>query len=309
MKLGIASNFVWFGPPVTELARHIEALGFESLWMGEHPLIPEAAASAVRYGVPLPANYRHMPDPFVSLAAAAAVTRRLRFGTNVCVLPQHDPRNLAKTIATLDRVSGGRLIFGYGSGWIEEEAGVFGYPFDKRLGITLDKLAAMKALWTQDPAGHEGPYVSFPPVHCFPKPLQQPHVPILVGAGNDKTDNSRVLRRVAESADGWLPSFLSPQQMAEQLGELRRLCEERGRDYDALDITLIVPAISFGVGELPPWGAEAYADLKPGDAARLLADYEAAGVKRILVGLPDFEDDKAFKVLEEAASGLGVTPD
>jgi probable F420-dependent oxidoreductase len=306
MKFGVTTNYVWFGPPITELARRIEALGFESMWMGEHPAIPAAAAEAVRYGVPLPANYRHMPDPFVSLAAAAAVTSTLRFGTNICVLPQHDPLILAKEIATLDRISNGRLIFGYGTGWIEEEAEVFGYPFDKRLGVTLDHLAAMKALWTQDPASHSGQYVSFPPVHLYPKPLQQPHPPILIGAGNDKTDNSRVLRRVAETADGWLPSFLTPEQMKAQLAELRGHCEAAGRDFARLDITLIVPAISFGVGELPPWGAEAYADLKPVDPVELVAAYADAGVTRLLVGLPDMEDDRAFATLEEAAVGLGV---
>jgi len=306
MKLGITSNYVWFGPPITRIARTIEDLGFESMWMGEHPAIPVSAANAERYGVPLPANYRHMPDPFVSLAAAAAVTERIRFGTNVCVLPQHEPVTLAKTLATLDRVSGGRLSFAYGTGWIEDEPDVFGYRFDKRLGIALDYIAAIKALWTQEPASYAGPYVSFPPVHVHPKPLQQPHVPILVGSGNDKTDNDRILRRVARSADGWLPSFLSPAQMREQLGQLRGYCAEAGRDFADLDISLIVPAISFGVGELPPWGAKAYDDLKPVNARELVAEYEEAGVGRILIGLNDMEDDRCFRDLEAAAKGMGL---
>lgn len=306
MKFGVTSNFVWFGPPITELAKTIEALGFESMWMGEHPVIPVSAADAVRYGVPLPANYRHMPDPFVSLAAAAAVTTRLRFGTNVCVLPQHNPITLAKQVATLDRIAGGRLIFAYGTGWIEDEAAVFGYPFNKRLGRALDFMRAMKVLWTEEEASYSGEYVSFPPIHCNPKPLQKPHVPVLVGSGNDKTENTRVLRRVAAIADGWLPSFLSPAAMKQQLGQLREYCDEAGRDFDALDISLIVPAISFGVGELPPWGAKAYDDLKPVNARELVAEYEDAGVKRILVGLPDMEDDASFGRIAEAANGLGL---
>lgn len=306
MKFGVTSNFVWFGPPVTELAKAIEALGFESMWMGEHPVIPVSAASAVRYGVPLPPNYRHMPDPFVSLAAAAAVTTKLRFGTNVCVLPQHDPITLAKQVATLDRIAGGRLTFAYGTGWIEDEAAVFGYPFNKRLGRALDFMRAMKVLWTEEEASYSGEYVSFPPIHCNPKPLQKPHVPILVGSGNDKTENSKVLRRVAATADGWLPSFLTPAQMKQQLGQLREYCDEAGRDFSALDISLIVPAISFGVGELPPWGAKAYDDLKPVDARDLVAEYEDAGVGRILVGLPDMEDDASFGRIEDAAKGLGL---
>jgi len=306
MKLGVASNFVWFGPPVTALAQTIESLGFESMWMGEHPVIPVSAESAVRYGVPLPANYRHMPDPFVSLAAAAAVTSRIRFGTNVCVLPQHDPITLAKQLATLDHVTGGRLIFAYGTGWIEDEAPVFGYRFDKRLGRTLDFMRAIKVLWTEEEASYHGEHVSFPPVHCNPKPLQKPHIPVLVGSGNDKTENGKILRRVARTADGWLPSFLTPAMMREQLAELRGYCAEEGTDFDRLDISLIVPAISFGVGELPPWGAKAYDDLKPVNARELIAEYEEAGVTRILVGLPDMEDNAAFKTLEDAAKGLGL---
>jgi probable F420-dependent oxidoreductase len=307
MRIGVTTNYCWFGPPVTAVATAIEALGFESMWMGEHPAIPAASAQAERYGVPLPENYRHMPDLVASLAAAAAVTSRIRLGTNVCVVPQHDPILLAKGLATVDRISGGRLIFGFGTGWIEDEADVFGYRFDKRLGITLDYVRAIRALWTQEPASYEGDYVSFAPLHCNPKPLQQPHVPILVGSGNDKTDNTKVLARVARMADGWLPSFLSPTQMREQLATLRGFCEEQGRDFSALDITLIVPAISFGVGELPPWGAGAYDDLKPVNARELIDEYAEAGVTRLLVGLNDMEDDSAFVTLEEAAKGLGVS--
>jgi alkanesulfonate monooxygenase SsuD/methylene tetrahydromethanopterin reductase-like flavin-dependent oxidoreductase (luciferase family) len=278
MKFGVASNWVWFGPPITRLAKVIEGLGFESLWMGEHPVIPIAAAKAVRYGVPLPENYRHMPDPLISLTAAAVATNTLKLGTNICIVPQRSPIHLAKEVATLDRISGGRIIFAYGTGWIEEEAEVFGYRFDKRLGRTLDFMRAIKVLWTEDEASYTGEYISFPPIHC-----------------------------VAETADGWLPSFLSPAQMKVQLAELRALCKDRGRDFDALDISLIVPAITFGVGELPPWGADAYADLKPRDAREVIAEYEDAGVKRLLVGLPDMVDEGAFKVLDEAAKGLGLS--
>ncbi len=305
MKLGVATNYCWFGPPITAIARTIELLGFELMWMGEHPVIPVSAAGAVRHGVPLPPNYRHMPDPFTSLAAAAAVTSTLRFGTNVCIVPQHNPINLAKTVATLDRISGGRLTFAFGTGWIEDEPEVFGYRFDKRLGITLDYMEAMRRLWTEEEASYQGKYISFPPIHCNPKPLQKP-LPILVGSGNDKTENTAVLRRVARMADGWLPSFLTPAMMREQLAMLKGFCDEAGRDFAALDISLIVPAISFGVGELPPWGANAYDDLKPVNASELLAEYEEVGVKRILVGLNDMEDEGAFKTLEVAAKGMGL---
>jgi probable F420-dependent oxidoreductase len=306
IKIGITSNYVWHGPPVTQIAQRIEELGFESMWMGEHPVIPVSAAGAVRHGVPLPANYRHMPHLFVSLAAAAAVTTTLRLGTNVCIVPQHHPVELAKQVATLDRIAGGRLSFGYGTGWIEEEAEVFGYRFDKRLGVTLDFVRALKALWTQETPEYAGEYIAFPPLHCNPKPLQHPHVPLLIGSGNDRTDNTRVLRRVARSADGWLPSFLSPAQMREQLGVLREFCDEEGRDFAALDISLVLPAISFGVGTLPPWAQGAYDDIEPADARQMLGEYAEAGVGRILLGLNDMEDDRAFGDLEQAARGLGL---
>lgn len=306
MELGVCGNFVWSGPPITELAKLIEDLGFESMWMGEHPVIPVSAAKAERYGVPLPANYRHMPDPFVSFAAAAAVTTKIKFGTNVCVVPQHNPINLAKAVATLDQISGGRVIFGIGTGWIEEEPEVFGYPFNKRLGITLDYIRAMKILWTEEEASYSGEYISFPPIHCNPKPKQKPHVPILIGSGNDKTNNTNILRRVARIGDGWQPSFIGPDEMAVQLGQLREYCEEEGRDFGTLDISLIVPAISFGVGPLPPWGAGTYDDLEPVDTQELLGRYEQAGVTRILVGVPDMEDDSAFAMLEEVATGMGI---
>ena len=305
MKLGITTNYVWFGPPVTALAQAIESLGFESMWMGEHPIIPVSAANAERYGVPLPPNYRHMPALFVSLAAAAAVTQKIKLGTNICIVPQRDPLLLAKEVATLDRISGGRVIFTYGTGWIEDEAPVFGYPFNKRLGRTLDFMRAVQTLWTEDEASYSGEHVSFPPVYCNPKPLQK-KLPVLIGSGNDKTENSKVLRRVARTADGWLPSFLSPAQMRVQLAMLRGFCEEEGTDFDRLDISLIIPAISFGVGALPPWGAGAYDDLKPVNAKELVAEYEEVGVKRILVGVNDMEDDSAFKALEDVAKGMGL---
>jgi probable F420-dependent oxidoreductase len=307
VKFGITTNYVWSGPPITEIARQIEALGFESMWMGEHPIIPAAAAGAVRYGVPLPPNYRHMPALFVSLAAAAAVTSKIRLGTNVCLVTQRNPVLLAKETATLDQISGGRLIFAYGTGWIPEEADVFGYRFDRRLGRALDAMRAIRVLWSEDPAGYQGEHFAFPPVHCFPKPLQKPSIPVLVGSGNDKTENTPILRRVAKSADGWLPSFLSPAQMRDQLSLLREFCEEEGRDFAALDISLIVPAISLGVGDLPSWGAKAYADLKPVAADELVHAYADAGVSRILVGVDDLVDARALTSIEAVARGIGLT--
>lgn len=305
MKIGVSANFCWFGPPITELARHLEAVGFESLWTGEHIIIPVEIANRVRHGVTLPENYKHMPDVFVSMAAAATATTTLKFGMDVCLIPQRNPLILAKEVATLDRISNGRLIFGVGHGWIEEESEIMGIPFKQRVRKSTETIRALKTLWTEEQPSFSGEFISFPPVYSYPKPLQQPHPPILIGSGNHNTDNSRALRRVAEIGDGWVPAFLSPAQMKEQLGQLKEMCAEAGRDFDAMDITLIVPAVSFSVGEVPSFFEGLEAEQK--DAAELIGEYEEAGVKRLIVGLDDMTDDKAFGRIEQAAKGLGLS--
>ena len=302
MKIGISANFAWFGPPITKLAQHIEALGYESLWTGEHIIIPVDIADPVRHGVTLPENYRHMPDVFVTMAAAAAATTRLMFGMDICLVTQRNPLILAKEAATLDRISGGRLIMGTGYGWIEEESEIMGVPFKQRVRKSTETILALKTLWTEETPSFSGEFISFPPVYSYPKPLQKPHIPILIGSGNHNTDNSRALKRVAEIGDGWLPAFLSPAQMRDQLKQLKELCDAAGRDFEAMDITLIVPAVSLGVGEIPSFfkGHEA----QPRNAGELIAEYEEAGVTRIIVGLDDMTDEASFKRLEDAAKGL-----
>jgi probable F420-dependent oxidoreductase len=303
MKIGFSANLLWNGVPVTQLAKTAEDLGFESMWTGEHIIIPVEIADPVRHGTPLPDAYRHMPDPFIWFTAAAVATTRLKFGLDVCLVAQRNPLVLAKEAACLDRISNGRLIFGVGSGWIEEEAPIMGYPFADRVRRTYEHVAALKTIWTEETPSFQGEFVSFPPVYSYPKPVQKPHPPILLGAGNHNTDNRRVLKRVAEIGDGWVPAFLSPDQMREQLATLKGFCEERGRDFAKLDITLLVPAISLGVGERPTFFAH---EANPRPAAELIADYADAGVGRIIVGLPDMTADTGLKTLETAAKGLNL---
>ena len=303
MKLGFSANILSHGAPVVEVAKLAEDVGFESMWTGEHIIIPVDIADPVRHGTPLPDNYRHMPDPFIWFTAAAVVTTRLKLGMDVCLVPQRNPLILAKEVACLDRISNGRLIFGVGSGWIEEEAAIMGYAFKDRARRTVEHIRALKTLWTEETPSFAGEFVNFPPVYSYPKPLQKPHPPILIGAGNHNTDNSRVLRRVADIGDGWVPAFLSPAQMREQLAELKRLCDERGRDASTLDITLLVPAITLGVGERPSFFAHE-TTTRPAD--ELIAEYEEAGVTRIIVGLPDLTAEAGLGVIEGAARGLGL---
>jgi len=306
MKFGITTNMAWNGAPITEVAKAAEALGYESLWMGEHIIIPVEVKNPFLYGVELPPSYRHMPNPFIWQTAAAVVTTKLKFGMGVCLVPQRNPLILAKEIACFDRISNGRFMFGVGAGWIEEEATIMGYPFDKRWARTMDCIRAMKRLWTEETPSYNGKYVSFPPVYCYPKPLQQPHPPILWGAGNPKTKAmSIILKRTAEIADGWVPSFFTPTEMKEHLATLKRLCEEQGRDFNKMEVSLIVPGVTLGVvNEAVPWMQGM--DTSKKDTTELVARYEEAGVHRILVGFSDLQTDTAIKVLEQAAQRLGL---
>jgi probable F420-dependent oxidoreductase len=307
MKFGITTNLTWHGAPVTEVAKSAEALGYESLWMGEHLIIPVEVKNPQLYGVELPESYRHMPNPFIWLTAAAVVTSKLRLGMDVCLVPQRNPLILAKEIACLDRISEGRIMLGAGAGWIEEEAAIMGYPFSERWPRTMDCIRAMKQLWTQDEASYQGTYVSFPPVYCYPKPVQKPHPPILWGAGNPHTKAmAAILRRTAEIADGWVPSFFTPAQMREHLATLKVLCDERGRDFSTLEISLIVPGVTLGVvDDAVPWMQGM--DTSSRDTAELIDQYEQAGVHRLLVGFPDLQAGSAVAVLEHAARRLELT--
>lgn len=300
MKFGISANFPWFGPPFVDLARHMEACGLESLWTGEHIMIPVEIEDKLRYGVPLPENYQHMPEVFISMAAAAAVTKTLIFGTDICLVSQREPIALAKAVATLDRIAGGRFIFGIGHGWIVEESEIMGAPFRKRVKIATERTKAIIKLWTEEQPSFAGEYVNFPPIHLNPKPLQKPHPPVLIGSGNDKTDNTGILKRVVDFADGWLPAMLSPEQARDQIAQLREMCAAAGRDFSKMDITLLIPAINLGIGERPPWAS----DMTVHDKDEAVAAYEAAGVNRMILGLDDMTDEKSFDRITELATAL-----
>ena len=139
LDIGVSANYPWFGPKFTDLARHIEQLGFESLWTGEHIIIPVDIADPFRYGVPLPKNYKHMPDPFINMAAASAVTTKLKFGLDVCLITQRDLLVFAKEAATLDFFSGGRLEFGLGAGWLAAEYEALGIQMDSA-GVRVSRM-------------------------------------------------------------------------------------------------------------------------------------------------------------------------
>jgi probable F420-dependent oxidoreductase len=193
------------------VARAAEAAGFDSLWGGEHVVLPDPQAP------PSPmAPHEPILDPVIALTYCAAVTSRVRLGTGIIILPQRNPLVLAKELASLDALSGGRLIFGVGVGYLEPEFRALGAPFEQRGAVADDYLAAMRAIWSQDKPAHRGPFVSFAAVQAHPRPVQRPHPPIVVGGRT-----APAFRRAVEQGHGWYGFALDPARTATALEGLR----------------------------------------------------------------------------------------
>src|SRR3954447_6253181 len=204
-----------------ELARMAEDRGFESLFFPEHTHIPASRESDYPGGGELPAMYSHTHDPFVALTAAAAATKRLLVGTGICLVIQRDPIITAKEVASVDRLSGGRFLFGVGAGWNREEMANHGTDPGRRFGVMRERVEAMKAIWTQDEASYHGRYVDFERIWSWPKPVQKPHPPVLVG-GN----GPRVLDRVLRYGDEWMPNRITDDEsLLARVDELRQRAE------------------------------------------------------------------------------------
>lgn len=216
---------------IAQVARTAEDLGFGSLWVGEHVVLPvdyERVYPASESGEP-PEYAGLLSSPIVALARAAAVTTTLRLGTGVCLLPLHEPIAFAKDIATLDADSGGRFLFGVGAGWMREETEILGGDFDRRWAQIRDQVAAMKALWTEDEASHDGPYVQFPAVRSHPKPASKPHPPVLLGGASP-----RIFERIASWGEGWIPGIATVDEMRAGLASLEEATLRAGRDPASL---------------------------------------------------------------------------
>ena len=206
MLIGLAMPLPAYTIDPAFMARNAERLGFDSVWYAEHPAVPvESASPFPATGGAIPWTYSHFTDPYIALARASAVTTKLKLGTGITLVPQRNPLLLAKEIAALDLHSGGRFIFGIGTGWLKEEVEMFGGNFPRRWTQTREALDVMKALWTQDAAEFHGEFFDFPPVRSYPKPAQKPHPPIVIG-GSAKN----VLKRIVDHADGWLPNRVTP---------------------------------------------------------------------------------------------------
>jgi probable F420-dependent oxidoreductase len=222
MRFGIAVFPTDYAADPATIARLVEERGFESLFFPEHTHIPVSRRTPYPAGGELPAQYSHTYDPFVGLAAAAVATQRLLLATGICLVIQRDPIVTAKEVASLDRLSGGRFLFGVGAGWNIEEMEDHGTDPRRRFKLMRERIEAMKSIWTQDEASYHGAYVDFDAIWSWPKPVQKPHPPVLVGGNGE-----RVLERVVAFGDEWMPNRVSG--LTERIEQLNRLAEEAGR--------------------------------------------------------------------------------
>jgi probable F420-dependent oxidoreductase len=224
MKFGVAIFPSEDVPEPSELARMAEERGFESLLFPEHTHIPASRDTPYPAGGELPPEYSRTYDPFVALAAAAAASKTLKVGTAICLVIERDPIITAKEVASVDRLSGGRFLFGVGAGWNVEEMANHGTDSSKRFGIMRERVEAMKEIWGEDEASYHGRYVNFERIWSWPKPAQTPHPPILVGGNGPK-----VLDRVLAYGDEWMPNRVKDDQIIPRFEELGRRAAEAGR--------------------------------------------------------------------------------
>ena len=271
MRLGITAFCTDRSMPPAELARAIEARSFSSLFLPEHTHLPVRADTppALVEGVRVE-EYRRSLDPLVALSAAAAVTERLRLGTGVVLVAQHDPIVLAKEIATLDYLSGGRVVFGVGFGWNRAEAADHGVPFARRRRVAREHVLCMQTIWSEEQPSFHGSFVDLEPCWSWPKPVQRPRVPTLVGGGA----TAAVFEAVAEYGDGWLP--VGGSGLADALPRLHRAAEERGRDPSSLQV------IPFGT--IPSAGK--------------LDHYRSLGIDEVVLRVPAGSADEMLPVLD-----------
>jgi len=240
---------------VAVVAQKAEALGFDSLWLGEHPVMPVHSTSPApgSSGGSIPDFYSRLVDPFVALARASAVTTTLKLGTGIALVPERNPLLLAKEVATLDYFSRGRFLFGIGAGWNQAETEIMGGNFARRWTQTREAIEAMKALWVNEAAEYHGTYYDFPLVRSFPRPVQQPHPPILLGG-----TAQQVFKRTIEYGNGWMPTRSTPELIRQGRAVLNELAVEAGRDPKSIAIlAYIVPADRAELQALADAGADA----------------------------------------------------
>jgi len=279
---------------VTDLARALEERGFESLWFGEHTHLPVESTfpwlGSADLGELAMAGLARLGDPFVLLSMAAAVTSRLRLGTSVCLAAEYEPMGLAHTVATLDRMSNGRVELGIGYGFNVPEMENRGLDVGRRGAILREKVLAMKELWSKDVARFDGEFVRFTDSWAWPKPVQRPHPPLHLGVLTERRFDDLV-----EFCDGWIPQtmVLSEEDLRSRIGKLRRAAESAGRDPASIRITMLVPATGPAGGFNPFWKPDAEEFRKMCLTPADVEHYFSLGADRIVVTL-DFADAEAM---------------
>jgi len=277
MKLGVSMFATDYAIRPDELARACEERGFESLWFPEHTHIPTSRRSPWPGGAELPKEYWHTHDLFVALMAAAAATKTLKVGSGICLVIERDPITLAKEVASVDQLSNGRLIFGIGGGWNAEEMEHHGTPFKKRWKVLRERIEAMKAIWTEEAAEYHGEFVNFDPIWSYPKPVQKPHPPILLG-----TLSSQGLNRVVRYCDGWIPIGVMLKDLPAVLRDLNNRVEQAGRKPQDIKVSI--------------FGSSAKEET--------LQKYQELGIERSVFGLPSDGRDKVLPLLDKYAALL-----
>ena len=276
MDFGAAMFFTDYSISPADLGRALEDRGFESIWAPEHSHIPSSRATPFPQGGELPQKYYDAMDPFVTLTAAAMVTRKLRIGTGVCLVTQRDPIQTAKLVVSIDQVSSGRFLFGVGGGWNAEEMADHGTAFQTRFKLMRERVEAMKAIWTEAESEYHGELVAFPKMKSWPKPVQKPHPPVIVGGAFP-----HAARRAIRYGDGWVPHAGRPQysDVTDFLPKFHEMMTEAGRSLAEVPITV------FGV---------------PENLDRL-KHYRDRGVARAVVSLPSAVAEEILPALDRWA--------
>jgi probable F420-dependent oxidoreductase len=274
MHFGASMFFTEYSMTPAALAQALEARGFESVWAPEHSHIPASRRSPWPGGGELPKQYCDVMDPFVSLTAAAAATKALKVGTGVCLVNQRDPIQLAKLVASLDQVSGGRFLFGIGVGWNAEEMENHGTNFASRAKLVRERVEAMKEIWTKPKAEYHGEFVNFDPIMAWPKPVQKPHPPILVGGAFPQA-----ARRAARYGDAWIPLAGRGADVLAAVPKFHAMLREHGRDPASCPLTM------FNAPE----------DLDT------LKRYRDSGVQRVSVSVPPEQAASVLPILDRWA--------
>ena len=275
MHFGVTIFPTDYSISLPELAVEAEQRGFESLWVAEHSHIPASRKSPWPGGAELPKMYYDTLDPFVALAAAAAVTSKIKLATGICLVVQRDPIHTAKEVASLDQLSKGRFLFGVGGGWNAEEMGNHGTAFEGRFKLLRERIEAMQAIWTGSKAEYHGERVDFDPVFMWPKPVQKPHPPIHVGGAFPGG-----ARRAIRYGNGWIPIGGREDDIEKSIPAFREMAKEAGRDPGSLEVSI------YGVAA----------------SEQVVGRYQQCGADRVVFGLPPSARDDILPILDKCCA-------